>query len=127
VTSDKQIRANQRNALNSTGPKSPEGKAAASQNALTHGLLSRDVLLPGEDEAVLQELSKRLREELRPVGEVEGLLVERVIAATWRFRRLMRVEAGIFAWERFEEMAERQEREAPSFLVEPDRRGGVEV
>ncbi len=127
MTSDKQTQANRRNALNSTGPTTPEGKAAASQNALTHGLLSREVLLPGEDEATLVELSGRLRDELRPTGELEGLLVERVIAAAWRLRRLGRVEAGIFAWERFEEMAERQEREAPSFLVEPDRRGGVEV
>ena len=97
MTSDKQTRANRRNALKSTGPTTPEGKATASQNALTHGLLSREVLLPGEDGAALVELSGRLGEELRPVGELEGLLVERVIAAAWRLRRLGRVEAGIFA------------------------------
>jgi hypothetical protein len=115
VTSDKQTQANRRNALKSTGPTTPEGKAAASQNALTHGLLSREVLLPGEDEAALAELSGRLRDELRPVGELEGLLVERVIAAAWRLRRLGRVEAGIFAWERLEELAERAEREAREY------------
>jgi hypothetical protein len=115
VTSDKQTQANRRNALKSTGPTTPEGKAAASQNALTHGLLSREVLLPGEDEATLVELSGRLRDELRPVGELEGLLVERVIAAAWRLRRLGRVEAGIFAWERLEELAERAEREAREY------------
>jgi hypothetical protein len=115
VTSDKQTQANRRNALKSTGPTTPEGKAAASQNALTHGLLSRQVLLPGEDEATLAELSGRLRDELRPVGELEGLLVERVIAAAWRLRRLGRVEAGIFAWERLEELAERAEREAREY------------
>ena len=112
MTSDKQTQANQRNALKSTRPTTPEGKAAASQNALTHGLLSREVLLPGEDGAALVELGGRLREELRPAGELEGLLVERVIAAAWRLRRLGRVEAGIFAWERLEELAERAEREA---------------
>ncbi len=115
MTSDKQTQANRRNALKSTGPTTPEGKAAASQNALTHGLLSREVLLPGEDEAALAELSGRLRDELRPVGELEGLLVERVIAAAWRLRRLGRVEAGIFAWERLEELAERAEREAREY------------
>ena len=115
VTSDKQTQANRRNALKSSGPTTPEGKAAASQNALTHGLLSRQVLLPGEDEATLAELSGRLRDELRPVGELEGLLVERVIAAAWRLRRLGRVEAGIFAWERLEELAERAEREAREY------------
>ena len=102
VTSDKQTRANRRNALMSTGPKTPQGKAAARQNALRHGLLSAEMLVPGEDEAALKELSERLRDELRPVGELEGLLVERVMAAAWRVRRLGRVEAGIFAWERLE-------------------------
>jgi hypothetical protein len=115
VTSDKQTRANRRNALKSTGPKTPEGKAAASQNSLTHGLLSKDVLVSGESEAALEELSKRIMNELRPVGELEGLLVERIIAAAWRLRRLGRVEAGIFAWERFGELAERAERESRGY------------
>src|SRR5829696_4299585 len=51
VTSDKQIQANRRNALMSTGPKTPQGKAAARHNALRHGLLSREMLVPGEEEA----------------------------------------------------------------------------
>jgi hypothetical protein len=117
LTSDKQIRANQQNALKSTGPQTPEGRAAASQNALKHGLLSTEILLPGEDGAALEELSERLRAELRPVGELESLLVEGVIAATWRLRRLRRVEAGIFAWELYGELAERAQREASSYEV----------
>ena len=119
MTSDKQTRANRRNALMSTGPKTPQGKAAARQNALSHGLLSAEILVPGEDEAALKELSERLRGELRPVGDLEGLLVERVIAA-WRLRRLGRVEAGIFAWERLEELAQRAEREARAYEQPPE-------
>ena len=131
VTSDKQTRANRRNALMSTGPKTPQGKAAG-QNALSHGLLSAEMLLPGEDEAALKELSESLRDELQPNGELEGLLVERIIAAAWRLRRLGRVEAGIFAWERFEELAERAEREArgyesPSFYVDPLQDVNIEI
>ena len=80
MTSEKQARANRRNALKSTGPKTPEGKAAVHHNALRHELLSRDVLLPGEDEAALKELSERLRDELQPVGALESLLVERIIS-----------------------------------------------
>lgn len=38
-----------------------------------------------------------MRDGLRPAGELEGLLVDRIIAAHWRLRRLGRVEAGIFA------------------------------
>jgi hypothetical protein len=51
MTSDKQGAANRRNAQKSTGPKTPEGKAAVRLNAMKHGLLSKDVLLPGEDES----------------------------------------------------------------------------
>ncbi len=98
MTSDRKAEANRRNALKSTGLKTPEGKAAVRHNALKHGLLSREVLLPGEDKEALQELGERLRAELQPVGELEDLLVDRIIAAYWRLRRLGRVEAGIFAW-----------------------------
>jgi hypothetical protein len=54
MTSDKQARANRRNALKSTGPNTPEGKAAVRHNALRHGLGSSDILLPGEDEDALR-------------------------------------------------------------------------
>jgi hypothetical protein len=115
MTSDKQARANRRNALKSTGPKTHEGKAAVRHNALRHGLLSRDVLLPGEDEDALRELGERLRDELQPVGALENMLVNRIISSTWRLQRLGRVEAGIFAWELYGEMADRARKEADTY------------
>jgi hypothetical protein len=115
MTSGKKIQANRRNALKSTGPRTPEGKDAVRLNALRHGLLSKEMLLPGEDEKALTELGDTLRDELEPVGELENLLVNRIIAAHWRLRRLGRVETGIFAWERSEELAERAEREAREY------------
>jgi hypothetical protein len=53
MTSEKKAEANRRNALKSTGPKTPEGKDAVRLNALKHGLLSQEILLPGEDEEAL--------------------------------------------------------------------------
>ena len=99
MTSDRKAEANRRNALKSTGPKTPEGKAAVRLNALKHGLLSREVLLSGEDEDALRELAESLRAELQPIGELENVLVDRITSLLWRLRRLGRVEAGIFAWE----------------------------
>ena len=64
MTSAKKSEANRQNALRSSGPKTPEGKAAVRLNAVKHGLLSEQVLLPGEDEAALKELSEHLRAEL---------------------------------------------------------------
>ena len=115
MASEKQISANRRNAQKSTGPKTPEGKAAVRLNATKHGLLSKEALLPGEDGAALEELADRLRAELRPAGELESLLVERIVAAHWRLRRLGRVEAGIFAWELYGELLERAQGEAQTY------------
>ena len=106
MASDKQMRANRQNARKSTGPKTPEGKAVARLNALKHGLLSQPILLPNEDEASLMQLSERLHSQLQPVGELESLLVERIVAAAWRLRRVLAVEAGIYEKERFNYMGE---------------------
>src|ERR687893_2062167 len=115
MSSARKAAANRQNALKSTGPKTPDGKAAVRLNALRHGLLSEEILLPGEDEEALRELAERLRAELQPVGELEILLVGRITSLLWRLRRLERVEAGIFAWELYEELAERAEREARGY------------
>ena len=117
MASDKQIKANKRNAQKSTGPRTQGGKATSRLNSLKHGLLSREVLLPGEDASALEELREHLRAELQPVGELEGLLVERITASFWRLRRLGRVEAGIFAFELYTELAERAEREARTYVT----------
>ena len=115
MTSDKKAKSNRQNALKSTGPKTPEGKDAVRLNALKHGLLTREVLLPSEDEDALRELDEGLRDELRPAGRLENLLVDRVVEAVWRLRRLGQVEAGIFAWERYGALAEQAQREARTY------------
>jgi hypothetical protein len=94
--STKQLAANQRNAALSTGPKSEEGKEVVKRNALKHGLLAKEALLPGEDADSFEELSERLYADLRPEGAIETALVERIVGGLWRLRRLQRVEAGIF-------------------------------
>src|SRR4028119_2341896 len=115
MTSDKQVQANRRNALKSTGPKTPQGKDAVRLNANKHGLRSQEVLLPGEDEEALKELDENLRAELQPIGELENLLVDGIIAAHWRLRRLRRVEAGIFSWQLYGELTERAQKEAQTY------------
>ena len=50
MTSAAQMDANRSNAQKSTGPRTPEGKETASQNALKHGLFAREGAIRGEDE-----------------------------------------------------------------------------
>ena len=116
MTSDKKREANRRNARKSTGPRTPEGKSAVRLNAFKHGLLSQEVLLPWEDGEAFQELGEHLRAELQPVGVLQHLHVDRVIAAYWRLRRVNQVEVGLFAWGRSEELRERANREINDYL-----------
>jgi hypothetical protein len=116
MTSARKAEANRQNAQKSTGPRTPEGKAAVSLNAMKHGLLSKEILLPGEDEEALRELDERLRGELQPDGVVEVLLVDRVTSLLWRLRRLGHVEAGIFALELYEHLLERAREEASTYV-----------
>ncbi len=120
MTSARQLEANRQNARRSTGPTTVNGKARVAKNALTHGLLSQDTLLPDEDPQLLQTLADALRTEWNPEGAREHLLVDMMIRAAWRLGRLARVEAGVFAWERFGILAERAGQAARTY-----ERGGL--
>lgn len=91
MSSEKQIEANRQNAKLG-GVKTEEGKAVSKNNALKHGLLSKEVLFKKEDGQCLIELGKRLRSEIKPSGELEILLTDRIIANFWRLRRAMGLE-----------------------------------
>lgn len=79
---------------NKGGPKTQEGKEVSKMNALKHGLLSKEVLLKDEDPKMLEELSEGISEFFQPVGRMEEILVDRIIANTWRLRRTLQVENG---------------------------------
>ena len=96
MTSERQTAANRANALHSTGPKTPEGKAAVRLNACWHGLLARDVVLPEEDADAFEDLFSQVRANLSPVGPIEEFLADSVVNAMWRLRRLARAETALF-------------------------------
>jgi len=92
--SEKRLAANKQNAKKSTGPQTEQGKAISRLNALKHGILSKELLLTGEVSRELEELSRCLRVELRPEGELELVLVDRIATCVWRLRRVLRVETS---------------------------------
>lgn len=102
MTTEKQLEANRENGKLG-GVKTEEGKAVSRYNALKHGLLSKEVLLEWESEKDLVELGKRMRAEIKPKGEVELFLTDRIIANSWRLRRLLQVETAIMEWQSEEE------------------------
>ena len=115
MTSERQMAANRANALHSTGPKTPEGKAVVRLNALRHGLLTRDVVLPGEDADAFEDLWNQVRADRSPVGPIEEVLVDRIVNAMWRLQRLARVETALFHWRVFGFKADRLSHEVRSY------------
>ena len=77
-----------------TGPKSSEGKAKSSGNAIRHGILSSRALLSDEDPHEFDALLADLAETLRPSGAIEQSLLERIAITIWRQARLVRAETS---------------------------------
>jgi uncharacterized protein YchJ len=97
TASSAQIDANIRNAQSSTGPRTEEGKATCSKNAVTHGLhTAGDFIRPGEENSY-HEIRNSLMQELIPHGILEHTLVDEIHRATWRLRRCGQVEADLVA------------------------------
>ncbi len=96
MTSEKKIRSNRRNSLKSTGPRTAAGKSIVSGNAVKHGLCARHIIINGESSIEFEDFKDSLTEQFQPVGMLELLLVNRIIAALWRLRRLGRIEVELF-------------------------------
>jgi hypothetical protein len=97
MASPAQILANRDNAQRSTGPKTQEGKQAASLNSTRHGLTGTQIVMPGEDASAYEDLRRGLHESYRPAGEAELILVDQIAANAWRLMRAQRVETAFFA------------------------------
>jgi hypothetical protein len=89
------------NAQYSTGPKTPEGKARTSMNALKHGLAGQTILLPSEHAADLQRFQKEYFDELRPKGVLERQLTQTLADLGWALNRASAIENNIFAMGQF--------------------------
>ena len=66
------------------GPKTPEGKARSSMNALKHGLRARSFgILPEEGQAEWAQHVQDLRQGYGPVDAAEEKLVAAIAVAMW--------------------------------------------
>jgi hypothetical protein len=95
--SQRRIEANRKNALMSTGPKTPEGKEATSRNAIAHGLSARNILLAGENPEDFARLRVSAFAELEPRGVIESELADQIVDTLWRLRRIPVFERALIA------------------------------
>ena len=79
------------------GPKTVAGKARVGLNALTHGISSAKLVVPGESTTEWEMHRQGIVDALVPAGPVELALAERVATALWRLRRVTAYEAASIA------------------------------
>src|ERR1035437_829171 len=96
MSSLKQIEANRRNALKSTGPATPEGKQRSRCNALRHGLTAETVIAAIEDAEDYQAFEAAVISDYDAESAVERELVLRLASVLWRLRRATGIETALF-------------------------------
>src|SRR5689334_1195916 len=92
---EKMVQANRQNAQKSTGPKTEEGKANSSQNAVQHGLLSEKILLrnlPYENNDEFKTILGGMYNSHNPKNTTEIMLVQRIAVCQWRLLRAFQYE-----------------------------------
>ena len=94
--SDKKLAANRANAAQSTGPRSPEGKARSARNSRKHGFTASTFTVVRLEE--IDEV-ERLRDDAiafyQPLNSQELFAVERIALAQQSVLRAARLESGM--------------------------------
>jgi len=96
MTSYRQIEANRRNALRSTGPRTEMGKLVSRCNAVRHGLTAQTVLSALEDAEDYKAFEAATTADYDAQSAVERELVLRLASILWRLRRATTMETGLF-------------------------------
>ena len=96
MTSYRQIEANRRNALKSTGPKTEAGKHSSRCNAVRHGLTAETVIGALEDAEDYKAFEAAITADYDAQSAVERELVLRLASILWRLRRATTMETGLF-------------------------------
>jgi hypothetical protein len=95
MTSFRQIEANRRNAVKSTGPSTGEGKRRSRRNAVRHGLCAETVIEIIEDVEDYSEFEAAVIADYDARTAVERELVLRLASLLWRLRRATSIETDL--------------------------------
>ncbi len=96
MTSFRQIEANRRNAVRSTGPRTEEGKRQTRRNAVRHGLCAETVIDSVEDTEDYRAFEAAVIADYDAQTAVERELVLRLASLLWRLRRATAIETDLF-------------------------------
>src|SRR4051794_11763338 len=123
ASSARRLRANRQNARRSTGPRTTAGKQRSSQNSTSHGVFCRDLVLPGESREEFDAFRNAYLLRLSPQDVLELLIVDRIVAASWKLRRLQAAEPYLHAAEaeRMRESEDALRERAEDELIERER------
>jgi len=92
MTTKRRILSSRTNGARSQGPKTPSGRHRSSINALRHGLLAKCNVLSNESRENFEKLLDQYVARLHPADDVELGIVEEMVSAFWRLRRLWAIE-----------------------------------
>jgi hypothetical protein len=95
MTSFRQIEANRRNALRSTGPRTETGKRQSRRNATRHGLTAETVIDGLEDSEDYRAFEAAVIADYDARTAVERELVLRLASLLWRLRRIISIETDL--------------------------------
>ena len=62
-------------------------------------IFSSEILIEGECASELDEIRNRLLKELKPSGEIESILVDRIVSGVWRLKRCLKIESQVIEFE----------------------------
>jgi hypothetical protein len=92
MSSIRRINASRANGALSQGPVTVLGKQRSSQNAVSHGLLARQVVMRDESPEAFRIVASQHLDRLQPADGMELGLIEEMVASHWRLRRAWAIE-----------------------------------
>jgi len=120
----RKVEANRRNALQSTGPRTPRGKAYARRNALKHGLYAGKLLtlcfIQSENPREFEKLLIGLTQYYEPVELPEELEVQAIAICWWKRSRAWRCENSEFHWAEVRNLIEGLENAPSAHNIMPE-------
>ncbi len=87
-------------------PRPPRARPPSAKTPSRHGLTAELACINGEDMNEFDATRQSFEDELKPVGPVQTLLVQRIVMAAWRLDRLRLIEGGVFQLRSFDDARE---------------------